>query len=330
MRWDYGDEARGLSFEWLNFYESLEAMPEVTLGHFDFMAAHRRGGSVAVTAGLRAAIDEFDPRLVFFVLYEDEIPGDVLAELRDRPGLTTFNWFADDHWRLDDYSSVYAPLFTAVGTTARSALEKYQARGIDNVIKTQWACNPHRYRPTGRPCSIELSFVGQQHGDRAWVARRLRRAGLPLQAWGARWPSGRLEADEMVSTFAESRVNLNLTNASNDPRVPRLVRGVCNRIYPPALRWFGGGLEQIKGRTFEIPACGGFQLSGWADDIESYFEPDEEIVLFHSVDELIEKAGRYLRDEQRRAAIAEAGYRRTLAEHTYERRFREIFRTLDL
>ena len=104
-----------------------------------------------------------------------------------------------------------------------------------------------------------------------------------------------------------------------------------NRTYPPLLaRIAGRTLEQIKGRTFEIPGCGGFQLSGWADDIESYFEPDREIVLFHTIDELIEESRRYLGDAHRRQAIAEAGHRRVVAEHTYERRFEAILREIGM
>lgn len=325
MEWDYGDRARGPSYEFSNVFGALAAMSGVEARHFDFMAAHQAGGHEAVRHGITAAIADQSPDLAFFFLFEDEIPADLLAELRDRPAPFTFNWFADDHWRFDSFSARYAPLFNAVSTTARSALPRYEAAGIGNVIKTQWACNHHLYRPSGRPPSHDVTFVGQAHGDRPWVIRRAARRGLGIDTYGSGWAGGRVSTDQMITFFAESRINLNLSNASNDPRIPRLVRGAARRVYPPVLHWLGRGLEQIKGRNFEIPGCGGFQLSGRADDIESYFEPGIEIAVFDSTDEMIDQAIHYLDDEAARARVAEAGYRRTLAHHTFEHRFRRLF-----
>ncbi|WP_426573127.1 CgeB family protein [Aquihabitans sp. McL0605] len=329
MRWDYGDRSRGPSFEHQNFFDVLDQMDGIEVRELDFLSAFQEGGTDQVALELRAAVDDFRPDLAFFVLFEEQIGAEVLAELRDRPGLITYNWFCDDHWRFDDFTSRYAPLFNAVSTTDRKALPKYRALGID-AIKTQWAANPHLYAPTGNPVRLGTTFVGQSYGDRPWLIRRLQRAGVDVSTWGPGWPAGRLEFDDMVATFSDSRISLNLTAASNDPSVPRVVRGVLNRTYPPALRWVGRNLDQIKGRTFEIPACGGFQLSSQVDDIESYFEVGEEIAVFTSPGDLVEQARRYLGDDAARSRIAAAGLRRVQAEHTYEHRFRAILDHLGL
>jgi spore maturation protein CgeB len=329
MRWDYGVESRGPSFEHQNFYDVLDRMGGVEARAFDFMTAFQQGGTDQVARELRSAVDDFKPDLAFFVLFEEEVPPEILIELRDRSDLLTFNWFCDDHWRFDDFSSRYAPLFDAVSTTDRNAVAKYRAIGIE-PIKTQWAANTRLYRPSGGPLRFGTSFVGQSYGDRPWLVRRLERAGIDVSAFGPGWPAGRLDFDDMVGTFSDSRINLNLTAASNDPSVPRLVRGLINRTYPPALRWVGRNLDQIKGRTFEIPACGGFQLTSAVDDLESYFVPDEEVVVFATPDELVDQVRRYLADDAARARIAEAGHARLAAEHTYEHRFRAIFDHLGL
>ncbi len=131
--------------------------------------------------------------------------------------------------------------------------------------------------------------------------------------------------EEMISIFSRSEINLNLSDASTNPRIPRLVRGGLGRVWPPALERLPGGiLRQVKGRNFEIPATGGFQLSGHAPGLEDYFEPDEEIVIYRNFAELVEKAQRFLVDAGARQRIADAGHRRTLASHTYEHRFRNI------
>lgn len=329
MRWDYGIKDRGPSFEHQNFYDVLRHMDGLDVRAFDFKSIHQEGGADRVAVELRRTVDEYRPDLVFTFLFEEELLPEVLAELRDRPDLLTFNWFADDHWRFDGFTSRYAPLFDAVSTTDRSSVPKYRAIGIE-PIKTQWAANTRLYSPSGGPTRHDVTFVGQSYGERPYFVRHLQKAGVPVEAWGPGWPNGRLAFDDMVATFSDSRVNLNLTAASNDPSVPRVVRGVINRTYPPALRWVSKGLDQIKGRTFEIPACGGFQLTSAVDDLESYFAPGEEVAVFRSKPELVEQAQRYLADEHARAAIAAAGHRRLLAEHTYEHRFRAILDHLGL
>jgi spore maturation protein CgeB len=88
--------------------------------------------------------------------------------------------------------------------------------------------------------------------------------------------------------------------------------------------------EQIKGRNFEVPGCGGFMLTGWAENLEDYYVVGEEVVCFDQTAELIEKVRYYLDHEAERQAIARAGYERTLREHTYAHRFAEIFRQVGL
>lgn len=322
MRWDYGDPARGPSHEYTNLYDALRRMPGLEVEHVDCMAAQHAGGDASVRRELFSAVERFRPDLVFSVLMTDEIPRDALAELRDTPGLVSFNWFSDDHWRFETFTKHYAPLFDACSTTATSALRKYERLGYDRVVKTQWGANPNLYHPVPGPERAVVSFVGQVHGTRADAIAALRDAGVPVETRGLGWPEGRIDHDEMVRTFSCSRVNLNLSNSS-------LAMDLKSRLRRK-LGLRTSLTEQIKGRNFEIPACGGFQLSGRADDIESYFEPDAEIVLFEDMDDLIEKAQRYLHDEDRRRHISAAGYRRTVSEHTYEHRFDAIFRALEL
>jgi spore maturation protein CgeB len=120
-------------------------------------------------------------------------------------------------------------------------------------------------------------------------------------------------------------VNLNLSNSSDPPntlraRVGRLLgRGEA-----------GPRPSQIKGRNFEVPGCGGFLLTERVPHLERYFEPGREIGVYDGADELVEQVGYWLEHEDERAAVAAAGYRRVLAEHTYDHRFEAIFARLGL
>lgn len=52
------------------------------------------------------------------------------------------------------------------------------------------------------------------------------------------------------------------------------------------------------------------------------------MAVYDGVADLIDKIRYYLAHEDQRRAIAEAGYQRTLQEHTHERRFNEIFKAI--
>ena len=359
MKYDYGKEERGYSFEHYNFYHSLLHMGHDIL-YFDFMTLMQEHGRDWMNRRLLEVAKAEKPELMLTVLFTDELDPAVVREISENTDTVSLNWFCDDHWRLDNYSRHWAPCFNWVVTTAKGALPKYDLLGYRNVIKSQWACNHFLYRKSDLPLKYDVSFVGQPHGNRRQIIQALRDKGVNVHAWGTGWEFGRLAQEEMISVFSQSRINLNLSNASPPVPTPRFRAGDVartwvsrtlaivpfgSRIKTTGKRWLstigeslpvakcpdfpeiGGShrTDQIKGRNFEIPGCRGFLLTGRAEDLENYYEIDKEVVCFDDADEIIEKVRYYLRNEDERAAIAQAGYDRTLREHTYAHRFTEIF-----
>lgn len=88
--------------------------------------------------------------------------------------------------------------------------------------------------------------------------------------------------------------------------------------------------NQVKLRDFEVPLAGGFYLVEEAPDHRELFDVDREIVTWQSTEELIDKSRYYLSHEAERLAIAAAGYRRALRDHTWARRFTGLFHTLGI
>ncbi len=85
--------------------------------------------------------------------------------------------------------------------------------------------------------------------------------------------------------------------------------------------------RQIKARTFEVPGAGGFLMSEHAENLDSFYVAGKEIVTFTGLGDLVDKINFYLAHSTERDEIAWRGYVRTRNEHTYEDRFRELFRT---
>ena len=77
-------------------------------------------------------------------------------------------------------------------------------------------------------------------------------------------------------------------------------------------------------RLFEATGMGCLLVTDAKRNLAELFEADREVVTYRSARELRRRISHYLAHEEERAAIARAGQRRTLAEHTYARRMERV------
>jgi spore maturation protein CgeB len=308
-RFDYGDPARGLSFEEMNFAGALRGMGHELLA-FDAIAEGKRIGRRRANRALLALARETAPDLAFFCLMTHEVKRSTIRALSGELGIPTVNWFCDDNWRFRSFTKRYAPCFSYSVTTVAEALPRYRSIGYEKVLLLPWACNRYHYRRVSDEKRWDVTFVGQPHSDRRKVVAELARRGISVECFGYGWPNGRVAHERMLEIFSGSRINLNLTNSANRFRRPR-----------PA---------QIKGRLFEVPGCGGFLLTETTAQLERYLQPGRECATFSGLDELESQIRYFLEHEDERRRIELAGERRVLAEHTYDHRFGELFRYMGL
>lgn len=104
---------------------------------------------------------------------------------------------------------------------------------------------------------------------------------------------------QMPLVFASSKINLNISLRSIHSGIPL--------------------------RVLDIMACGGFVLSNWQPELAEYFTEGEEIALFESKDECMEKIAYYLSHEDKRREIAAAGKRKVQELFSYERGLERLF-----
>jgi len=299
LKYDYGDPRRGLSYEEYSFFHTLVGMG-VEVVRFDFSTIARKFGRRRMNELLYETAFRYSPDLMFTVLFRDELDRDVVTRIRDELGVVVYNWFCDDHWRYEQFSSRWVDAFTWASTTSKDAFRRYQCDGHTNVFLTQWACNTRLCRRLNLPYVYDVSFIGQPHGSRRKIIEALRSQGISVYARGFGWPGGKVSQSEMVRIFNQSKINLNLSNSSV------------------------GGSDQIKGRDFEVPGCGGFLITGAIEELREYYDVGREVVCYDSVTDLIDKVRYYLAHEQERQMIAENGYRRVIRDHTYEIRLTQV------
>jgi len=78
-------------------------------------------------------------------------------------------------------------------------------------------------------------------------------------------------------------------------------------------------------RVLEIMSCQGFVLTNYQEDLAAEFVEGKEIVMYHSLEELLEKTAYYLEHEDERQQIARAGYEKVLRDYNYAVKLSEIF-----
>ncbi len=337
--YDRYDPKRGRTFEYYNFYLTLRSFGEVRFLPFDrILEVGRRKWNQE----LLAEVDSFRPDVFFTVPYTDEFLPEALAEIKKKT--VSAAWFSDDSWRFWNYSRFWARYFTWAITTYSYMPELYRKYGQPNVVRSQWAANTGVYKPVALPTGEkrpEVTFVGSWSKPREKIIQALHRSGLPVVVYGGGWPGARRAGDEeMVRIFGQSKISLALNPPPGRWNVNSLGRLVMkrslNRFAPDPhplanfRSWLDMNKPQIKGRHFEIPACGGLLFTTMADDLQNFYKPGEEMVIYTDLKDCIEKLRYYLTHDVERERIARAGYERTIREHTYTKRFENIFRKIGL
>jgi spore maturation protein CgeB len=92
-----------------------------------------------------------------------------------------------------------------------------------------------------------------------------------------------------------------------------------------SLNLFGGCVHGgMPLRPFDITASGGVLVTHYQRELPGLFEEGKECVSFRDGAGMVEALGRIEREPARYTAMAEAGRRRTLAEHTWEKRMSRV------
>ncbi len=326
------------SFEYSNFYLSLKEMKDVSVIEYPYDPIIGMGKRT-FNKKLLHLIRREKPDIFFAFMFTDELDHAVLDEIKKTT--TSIAWFADDHWRLWNYSRQYAPHFTKAVTTWSGAPKIYRSLGIVNVIRSQWATNTQIWKPIVAKKDIDASFVGQYNPARGKIIKKLREAGIDVYVRGWGWPEGRASHAELLDIVSRSKINLNISVPPSRFTPKSLGRLLLKRsldtidvslsIIDNFRSWRNMGIPQIKARPFEILACRAFLISSFADDVDAYYADGKEIVYYTGgTDDLVEKIQHYLGNDEKREKIAAAGYERTLRDHTYEKRFKEIFKIVGI
>lgn len=275
----------------------------------------RKRFSEFVSEAAMARMVPYRPDIVL-ALAQAPLGEPAIAALREK-GIATAFWFVEDfrhmkYWR--DTAPKYDYFFTI---QEGEFLDRLREAGVRNASFLPMAASPETHRKVelspdeAVEFGSDVSFVGA-----GYYNRRRFFAGLvdfDFRIWGDGWDScpalqgaiqrggARVDTEDIVKIFNAARVNVNLHSST----------------------WHEGvnpGGDFVNPRTFEIAACGGFQLVDRRSGLSDFFRIGEELACFDDLDDLRDKIAHYLAHPREREAVAERGRLRALRDHTYERR----------
>lgn len=108
---------------------------------------------------------------------------------------------------------------------------------------------------------------------------------------------------EMPYVFHNSKININITSKTIQSGIPL--------------------------RVFDILSCGGFCITNYQPEIAEYFIDGEELVMYTSMEDLIEKVEYYLNHEEEREQIAQNGYKKLKEKFDLSNAVEEMFSMID-
>jgi len=315
-------------------------------GAAEFISAHRPELEQELLRQVARAHTEKPVDILFSYFYSSFARPEVISSIGDM-GIVTVNWYCNASYQFHLVSEI-APAYSFCLVPERFRLDDYRAAGA-LPIYCQEAANPAFYRPKNVPQEYDISFVGAAYGDRPAYVRALLDAGLDVHVWGPGWgelarPLSRtapmrravsqtkrwlrarpmlpprlpaavcgdvLSDEDMVSMFSCSRISLGFSSVGDTGSTKRPVR-------------------QVRLRDFEAPMAGAFYMLEHLDEIEQFFMLGSEIVCFDGRTDLVKKCRYFLDNETERRRIAQAGRRRALEDHTWQKRLSDAFLEMGL
>ncbi|QWG58717.1 hypothetical protein EXW26_26360 [Bacillus mycoides] len=89
------------------------------------------------------------------------------------------------------------------------------------------------------------------------------------------------------------------------------------------------GHHGINPRTFEIAATNSFQLTDFNKGVTSFYDIQEDIIVFEEVNDLVKKVRYYLKNEKERKRIANNAYEKTVNKQSMENRVEEFLKQMN-
>lgn len=273
------------------------------------------------STGLRNArliktVKETKPDLVFIIRGADFYP-ETLIKIKNENKVKLVCWWMEGSSDIEK-SAEKASYYDFYFINSRYAVKEHIKRGIKNCLYLPLGADTEFHRKLSltndNRYKCDIGFVGAWDLNRQIVLQDLVDMDN-VNILGPKWRKRNSKNKEMLRIIkGEGLYNEDIVNFFNTTKINININLRQNHNIPS-----GANL-----RTFEVTACGGFLLTDFVEELPELFRIPDEIEVFNSKDEFIDKIKYYIKNDSIREKIAENGYRRVIANHTYEIRMKQL------
>jgi len=300
--------------------------------------------------------------LAFFYLMDGMFDSAAIDEIK-RQGVITTNFSCNNIHQFYLVENI-SKHFDVNLYAEKDAKTKFDAIGV-NSLWWPMASNPKYFHPVDVPRTIQASFVGANYGQRGRYVYHLLKNDVDVQVFGPEWLGNMrkplrvaakrtlLSIKTLMSASLEERCHLSSTLSEYD--FNRMVSCTFQDNFHDPIsddEMIGlyssshislGFLEvydshnpnavvkkHLHLREFEAPTCGALYCTGFTEELAEMFEPDKEVIVYKDGDEMLSKIRFYLTHPQEADKIRRAARLRALSDHTYQKRFEQLFATIGI
>jgi spore maturation protein CgeB len=245
-------------------------------------------------------------------------------------GIKTAIWFADDPY-FTDLTKQIAAHYDYVFTHELNCVPFYREIGCMQVHYLPLAVPLSLFRPMAVESRFrsDICFIGNAFPNRIAFFNQITSylSKKRVVIIGALWNKltqyallahqirlGWVAVEETIKYYNGAKIVINLHRAALDDDYNKN----SNKI--PAY--------STNPRTYEISACGVLQLTDIRGDLGSLYTPGHDIATYTGAEELINQIEYYLGHEEEREQIALRGLHRTLQEHNFKKRLRQLLQVV--
>ncbi|WP_227939404.1 CgeB family protein [Alkalihalobacillus deserti] len=288
---------------------------------------HVKAKSFKLSKGLSHLKSEcrlFQPDIVL-TLVGDKLPSEMLQWLKKMKFKIAL-WLTEDPYYIDR-AIKHLPNYDYVFTIDIAALKYYHLQGFNNVYHLPLGTDPNTFSPKSfkKKYVSDICLIGYPYRSRVTIIKKLLKESSYRIIVSGGWQEHLEESDQLqiirgwlppqkVATYySNAKIVLNTHRSYNEEMNE-------NRI--------GVNNQSVNNRTFDIAACGGFQLIEHKEDLTTHFLKGEEIISFKSQQDLLEKVVHFFKNDKMREDIKEKGRQRVLLEHTFHHRLTKMINTI--
>lgn len=236
-------------------------------------------------------------------------------------------WFVENYRHLTYWQQMAAGYDYWFVIQQGECHEAFKRAGARFVRYLPMAADPSVHRPLTltkaehEEFDADVSFVGAGYPNRRVLLPRWLSKEWTFKLWGNEWEGAadltsvlqrggaRIDTETCMKVFNATAINLNLHSCGGETLDPLA--------------------DFVNPRTFELAACGAFQLTDERALLPDLFT-EHEIVRFRREEDVPTLIRAWLRDHDARRAAAEAARRRVLQQHTYVHRMKELLAAIGL